>query len=54
MRFPDSKVYGTYFTDRFFASRYDPVRDPEAKIALANRYYDHAPEMDRGKSILNH
>lgn len=52
MRFPDDPVYGTYFMDKFFSCRYHPIRDPDTQIALANRYFDHASDLEKGDSIL--
>jgi hypothetical protein len=48
LRFPDNAVYGSYFLDKFFASRYHPIRDPEAQIALGNRYFETAKDQDKG------
>jgi hypothetical protein len=52
MRFPDDPVYGTYFMDKFFSCQYRPIPDPDAQIALANRYFDHASDLENGDLIL--
>ncbi|KAJ7690808.1 hypothetical protein B0H17DRAFT_1134079 [Mycena rosella] len=49
MRFPRNPVYGTYFIDKFFASRNHPIQDPDAQLALANRYFDHASAVEKAQ-----
>ncbi|KAJ7448904.1 hypothetical protein FB451DRAFT_757703 [Mycena latifolia] len=49
MRFPDDPVYGTYFIDKFFACRDHPIQDPEGQMVLANRYFDHASDLDKAQ-----
>ncbi|KAJ7473124.1 P-loop containing nucleoside triphosphate hydrolase protein, partial [Mycena galericulata] len=39
-RFSDKPVYGTYFVDKFFSSRFHPIRDPEGQISLATAFFD--------------
>ncbi|KAF7354092.1 NB-ARC domain-containing protein [Mycena venus] len=42
-------VYGKFFADRFFASRNDPIKNPQAQMELATKYYEHAPELERAQ-----